>query len=110
MVLPIPASVLANLPGSEPPTRADHSADDGSILLRIRVGRRRAPPGRVSILLCNRPFHYSGSLSSNTIVKWLSAATQSLIGRLQRFDILSTARNSTFFTDSGVGNAPVEGG
>ena len=57
----------------------------------------------MSILLCNRPFHYAGILSLNTIEKWLSAATQSLIGRLQRAEILSIARNSTFFADSGVG-------
>jgi hypothetical protein len=40
----------------------------------------------LSAFLCKRPHHRFGTRPSNTIVKWFSAATQSLIGRAQRAD------------------------
>lgn len=61
-----------------------------------KVAHRRSL-ARVSNLPCNRPFDHSGTLSSKTIEKWLSAATQSLIGRLHRAEILSIASCKTSF-------------
>ena len=43
----------------------------------------KAYPKRVSILPCNWLSHHIGTLPSNTIEKWFSAATQSRIGRFQ---------------------------
>jgi hypothetical protein len=50
---------------------------------------------RLSAFLCKRPHHRFGTRPSNTIVKWFSAATQSLIGRAQRSDAFWIARYRT---------------
>ena len=60
----------------------------------------------LSAILSKRPHHRFGTRPSNTIVKWFSAATQSLIGRAHRSDAFWIARYSTFRTESGFGNAP----
>ena len=60
----------------------------------------------LSAILSKPPHHRFGTRPSNTIVKWFSAATQSLIGRAHRSDAFWIARYSTFRTESGFGNAP----
>ena len=64
------------------------------------------PTPGLSGSLCKRPLHRFGTRPSNTIVKWFSAAVQSLIGRPQRADAFWIARYSTFRSESGFGNAP----
>ncbi len=57
-------------------------------------------------ILCKQPFHGCQILPSNMMLKWLSAATQSLIGRFHFIEILCIAKYSTFLTESAVGNEP----
>ena len=66
------------------------------------TGRSRSLAG-LSAYLCKRPLHRFGTRPSNTIVKWFSAATQSLIGRAQGADAFWIARYSTLRTESGFG-------